>query len=252
MIGHGHLKQGSHVSREYENVLKDIQITQLRTGKLKTFEGTDILTGIFKEDKASAFLSELGLENDEQGDRRNHGGPEKALHHYAAENYAWLKANLPSPAADRCAPGAFGENLVSEGITERDICIGDIFQLGGAIIEVSQPRQPCWRLNQRFGISDMSYRLQNSLRTGWYYRVLQPGQINANDTLRLQERPSPDWTLHRVLELLYTDTLNQESLTNLSELAGTTPNLRKLAIKRLETGSVENWQGRLYGPALQA
>lgn len=232
-------------------MLEDIQITQLRTGKLKPFEDTDTLTGIFKEDRSSAFLSELGLENDEQGDTRNHGGPEKALHHYAADNYAWLKANLPSPASDRCLPGAFGENLVSKGITERDVCVGDIFQLGGAVIEVSQPRQPCWRLNQRFGISDMSHRLQNSLRTGWYYRVLQPGQISVNDVLHLQERPSPEWTLHRILELLYKDTLNQEALTVLSELTGPSPNLRNLAIKRLETGNVENWQGRLYGPALK-
>lgn len=233
-------------------MLQDIHITQLRTGKLKPFEGTDTLTGIFKEGRPTAFLSKLGLENDEQGDKRNHGGPEKALHHYAADNYAWLKANLPSPAADCCVPGAFGENLVSMGLTEHDVCVGDVFQLGGAVLEVSQPRQPCWRLNQRFGIPDMSHRLQNSLRTGWYYRVLQPGQISVNDRLCLQERPSPKWTLHRVLELLYKDTLNREDLTTLSNLAGPSPNLRSLAIKRLETGNVENWQGRLYGPALQA
>jgi MOSC domain-containing protein YiiM len=228
---------------------RDIPITQLRTGKLKAFAGTDTLTGIFKEDKACARLSEHGLEGDEHGDPRNHGGPEKALHHYAADHYAWLQANLPSPAAERCQPGAFGENLVSEGITERQVCIGDVYRLGDALIEVSQPRQPCWRLNQYFGIPDMSYRLQNSLRTGWYYRVLQPGDIQVNDTLRLQDRPLPDWTLHRVLELLYKDTMNRKDLLTLSNLAGPSPNLRNLAIKRLDTGRVENWQGRLFGPA---
>ncbi len=231
-------------------MLKDTQIAQLRTGRLRPFKGTDILTGIYKEDVPSAFLSATGLEGDEQGDRKNHGGPEKALHHYAADHYSWLRANLPSPASERCLPGAFGENLVSEGITERDICVGDIFQLGGAVIEVSQPRQPCWRLNQYFGISDMSQRLQNSLRTGWYYRVLQPGQITVNDKLHFQDRPLPEWTLHRILELLYKDTMNRQALTALSRLTGPSPNLHKLAINRLETGSVENWQGRLYGPAL--
>lgn len=232
-------------------MLKDTQITQLRTGRLRPFKGTDILTGIYKEDAPSAFLSANGLEGDEQGDRKNHGGPEKALHHYASDHYSWLRTNLPSPAAERCLPGAFGENLVSEGVTERDICVGDVFQLGGAVIEVSQPRQPCWRLNQYFGIPDMSHRLQSSLRTGWYYRVLQPGQITVNDILHLQDRPLPEWTLHRILELLYKDTMNRQALTVLSGLTGPSPNLRKLAINRLETGNVENWKGRLYGPAAQ-
>jgi MOSC domain-containing protein YiiM len=231
--------------------LKDIKITQLRTGRLRLFSGTDTLTGIYKEDTPSAFLSAVGLENDEQGDKKNHGGPEKALHHYAADHYTWLKANLPSPASEHCLPGAFGENLVSIGLTERDVCVGDVFQLGGAVIEVSQPRQPCWRLNQYFGIQDMSHIIQNSLRTGWYYRVLQPGQITVNDTLHLQNRPLPDWTLHRILELLYKDTMNRQALTALSNLTGPSPNLRNLAIKRLQTGNVENWQGRLYGPALR-
>jgi MOSC domain-containing protein YiiM len=230
-------------------MLKDIPITQLRTGGLRPFPGTDTQTGIFKEDKPSARLSEYGLEGDEHGDPRNHGGPEKALHHYAADHYPWLKGNLPSPASDRCQPGAFGENLVSEGITERDVCVGDVYQLGTALIEVSQPRQPCWRLNQYFGIPDMSYRLQNSLRTGWYYRVRQPGEIRVDDRLSLQHRPLPEWTLLRVLELLYRDTLNRRALLTLSELEGPSPNLRNLAIKRLETGCVENWQGRLFGPA---
>lgn len=227
----------------------DIPITQLRTSGLKPFTGTDILTGIFKEERPSARLSEYGLEGDEHGDPRNHGGPEKALHHYAADHYSWLKANLPSPASERCQPGAFGENLVSEGITEQGVCVGDVYRLGSALIEVSQPRQPCWRLNQRFGIPDMSYRLQNSLRTGWYYRVLQPGNIHLNDTLCLQDRPLPEWTLHRILELLYKDTMNRKDLLTLSKLAGPSPNLRNLATKRLDTGEVENWQGRLYGPA---
>lgn len=232
-------------------MLKNIQITQLRTGGLKLFKGTDTLTGIYKEDTPTAFLSTSGLKGDEQGDSNHHGGPEKALHHYAADHYSWLKANLPAPASERCSPGAFGENLVSEGITERDVCVGDIFKLGDSVIEVSQPRQPCWRLNQYFGIRDMSHRLQNSLRTGWYYRVLQSGQITVNDILCLKERPLPEWTLHRILDLLYKDTMNWQALTALSNLTGPSPNLRNLAINRLETGNVESWQGRLYGPALR-
>src|SRR5690606_10618537 len=90
-----------------------------------------------------------GLAGDEQGDRRHHGGPDKAIHAYAAINYASWAADLPEQA-ELFRPGGFGENLVVEGATEADICLGDRCRLGGALLEVSQGRQPCWKLNLRF------------------------------------------------------------------------------------------------------
>jgi MOSC domain-containing protein YiiM len=226
-----------------------IVIKQLRIGSLEKLAGTETLTGIHKRKIDSAYLSTDGLSDDQQGDKRHHGGPEKALHHFASDHYARLRRELPAPASEHCQPGAFGENLVTDGFTESDVCAGDIFALGEAIIQVSQPRQPCWRLNLRFGTPDMSRRLQNSLRTGWYYRVLQPGMVRKEDTLILKERPHEDWPLSRVLSVLYENTLDEHALTNMAELKELSPNLRQLAKLRLETQQVENWEGRLFGSA---
>lgn len=224
-------------------------IRQLRAGSLTKLAGTDTQTGIYKQETDTAYLSTDGLNNDQQGDTRHHGGTEKALHHFASDHYARLRKTLPGPAAEHCMPGAFGENLVTEGLTEADVCVGDTYELGDAVIQVSQPRQPCWRLNLRFGIPDMSQRLQKSLRTGWYYRVLQPGQISKDDSLVLKERPHENWPLSRVLSVLYENTMDEEALTSMAALNEISPNLRHLALQRLETKQVENWQGRLFGPA---
>ncbi|MFO7529486.1 MAG: MOSC domain-containing protein [Marinobacter sp.] len=224
------------------------RILQLRTGQLQDLADTGAATGIYKQNVKAAFLSETGLEQDEHGDTRRHGGPEKALHHFASDHYARLQKILPVPAADRSQPGGFGENLVTEGLTETDVCVGDIYNLGEAILQVSQPRQPCWRLNARFGISDMSRRLQNTLRTGWYYRVLQEGMVRQGDTLTLEQRPKPEWPLSQVLSLLYETPLEQDALAEMAELEQLSPNLRQLARKRLETGEVEDWEKRLFGP----
>jgi len=223
-------------------------IQQLRTGGLQPLDVAGTLTGIFKQEVETAFVAEAGLERDEHGDQRHHGGPEKALHLFAADHYARLRELLPAPARERCKPGAFGENLVTEGLTEADVFIGDTFRLGGAIVQVSQPRQPCWRLNARFGIPDMSRRFQNTLRTGWYYRVLKPGQIHRGDKLILEQRPHPDWPLSRVLSVLYETTLDQDALAGMAAVEALSPNLRQLASGRLETGQVEDWEKRLYGP----
>ncbi|WP_417538552.1 MOSC domain-containing protein [Marinobacter sp.] len=229
---------------------KSVVIRQLRIGSLKTLADTATLSGIYKQEVGSAYLNTNGLSDDHQGDKHHHGGPEKALHHFASEHYSRLRQALPAPASGHCQPGAFGENLVTEGFTETDVCAGDVFKLGEAIVQVSQPRQPCWRLNLRFGIPDMSQRLQSSLRTGWYYRVLQPGLIHRGDTLTLDQRPNPDWPLSRILSLLYDSTLERTALEEMAELEQLSPNLRGLAQKRLKTGEVEDWERRLFGPMI--
>ncbi|AFI82962.1 MOSC domain-containing protein [Methylophaga nitratireducenticrescens] len=224
-------------------------LLQLRIGQLQPLADTGVSTGIFKQETVSAFVNKHGLEQDEYGDTQHHGGPEKALHHFASDHYGRLKEQLPASAADRCLPGAFGENLVTEGLTEADVCVGDIYKLGEVIVQVSQPRQPCWRLNARFGLPDMSHRLQGTLRTGWYYRVLQTGMIHQGDTLVLIQRPNPEWPLSRMLSVLYLTTKDWPALSSMAELELLSPNLRRLARNRLETRQVEDWGKRLFGSA---
>jgi MOSC domain-containing protein YiiM len=188
-----------------------------------------------------------GLEGDEQGDRRVHGGPDKAIHHYPRDHYAtWREEVGAHPLLQ--TPGAFGENISTRGITEADLCLGDRLRLGTALVEVSQGRQPCWKLSDRFGVADMARRVQDSGRSGWYYRVLEPGTVQAGDTLALLARPHPQWPLPRLAELLYRRSLDLMELQAALALP-LVPSWRKLFERRLEQGQLESWESRLGGPA---
>ena len=143
-------------------------------------------------------LTAQGLEGDEQGDRSVHGGPDKAIHHYAWEHYATWQAELGDLPVLR-QPGAFGENFSTTGMTEASLCWGDRVRVGSCLLELAQTRQPCWKLNTRFGHAHMARQVQTTGRTGWYWRVLEGGQVQAGDALYLRERPHPDWPLTRVL-----------------------------------------------------
>lgn len=191
-------------------------------------------------------LGPEGLAADEQADRRVHGGPDKAIHHYPAEHYPLWQDDLgPLPLLDR--PGAFGENIAAAGFTERDVAVGDIFSLGTALLQVSQGRQPCWKLNHRFGLADMARRVQATGRTGWYYRVLRPGVVEPGDPLERIDRPAPEWTLHRLWTALYVERMNLDELRAIAELDFLAEGWRRHAARRVASGKVEDWSKRLEG-----
>ncbi len=191
-------------------------------------------------------LAQLGLAGDAQGDTKHHGGAEKALHHYPFDHYpTWTSEISHRDVLGRA--GGFGENLSTLGLTEDDVAVGDVFALGGAIIEVSQGRQPCWKLNERFVQPDMARRVQTSGRTGWYYRVLKPGEVAPDSRLELIDRAAPSWTIRRIWEVFYVDTLNRAELEKLAELPQLAEGWKRHARRRLETGSVEDWTSRLTG-----
>jgi MOSC domain-containing protein YiiM len=193
-------------------------------------------------------LSVSGLLGDEQGDHLHHGGPDKALHHYPGEHYAVWRHELPRVAADRFSTGGFGENLATVGLTEQNVCVGDIFRLGTALIQVSQARQPCWKLNIRFGVPDMAKRVQESARTGWYYRVLGSGEVLPGSGIRLIDRPHRDWPLARLLHYLYVDPLNTAALKDIAALSVLPPSWRRLAVQRLVSGLIEDGSRRMKTP----
>lgn len=224
------------------------RLVELRQGKLRPLGPKGVPSGIYKQPVAGPLEAlEDGLPEDEQGDRRHHGGPDKALHAYALSHYADWARDLPDQA-HLLQPGAFGENLVVEGITEADICLGDRWHLGSCLLEVSQGRQPCWRLNLRFGRADMARLVQETGRSGWYFRVIRPGILQAGDVARLEARPNPAWTIQRTAELLYHDRLNRAALNDFAALPGLPESWRRLAEKRLETGQTEDWSRRIDTP----
>ena len=223
-------------------------LLDVRAGRAEPFGPQGEPSAIRKRSLAGrAAVVRAGLVVDEQADRRHHGGPDKALHHYPGEHYAAWRVELPEQAA-LLETGSFGENLVTRGMCEQDVCVGDAFRVGSVTVQVSQGRQPCWKLNVRFGRPDMARRVQDSGRAGWYYRVIEEGVIATGDTFALLERPHPEWTLARVQRLLYRDCLDREALAALSEVGALAPDWRELLCRRLGSGEVEDWSRRLHTP----
>lgn len=229
-----------------DDVRIDVRIDEVRTGKAVDFTrpGTRSAIAKLRVDGALA-VGKLGLSGDEQGDLRVHGGPDKAIHHYPHDHYPAWQAELGEHPL-LLAGGAFGENLSSSGLTEADVCLGDRFRLGTAYVEVSQLRQPCWKLSDRFAVADMARRVQNSGRTGWYYRVLEPGHVAVGDRLVLRERPHPHWPLSRIAEVLYRRGAEPALLEEVLRLP-LVPSWRMLFERRLAQGQIENWDKRLQG-----
>lgn len=178
------------------------EILAVLLGQVRPFRGDDEPSAIDKRPVADRVAVEpLGLVGDEQADRTVHGGVDKAIHHYPADHYDWWRGQLGDHAL-LGAPGAFGENISTSGLDEQTVCLGDRFRLGTALVEVSQARQPCWKLDHRFGGKGVMAAVVKTRQTGWYYRVLEPGQVRAGDSLALVDRPYPDWPLASLFGLL--------------------------------------------------
>lgn len=224
-----------------------IPLRSLLTGQAKPYTRPGTFSAIAKQPSTRPLrIVQDGLEDDEHGDPRVHGGPDKAIHHYPFDHYAvWAQEIGPRDVLARA--GAFGENFSASGWTEADVCIGDVMTVGEAVLEISQGRQPCWKLNDRFGVPDMAMRVQASGRTGWYYRVLQPGQVSAGDELRVSVRPHPHWTLQRLMAVLHTRELDEAILGECLSLP-LTPSWRRLVEHRLQRRQSEDWASRLRGP----
>ncbi len=144
-------------------------------------------------------LTRLGFMGDEQADLENHGGEEKAVLFYAGRHYAHWRAELPGRAF---GPGGFGENLTVD-FTEEDIAVGDVLRVGSSLVEISQPRVPCWKQAWRWDVKDLAERMQETGRTGFYGRVLEPGDVRSGDAVTLQERRHPGMTVARFNQSRY-------------------------------------------------
>lgn len=197
-------------------------------------------------DESQTLLKD-GFVQDAQADLSVHGGADKAVHHYAADHYPDWIAEQQIPEGTR--PAAFGENLSTVGMTEHTLCIGDIFSLGTATVQISQGRQPCWKLNSHTGNDRMAFHFLQTLRTGWYYRVLDEGQVTVGDNISLVERLHPSWTVARVTHARLTKKVSAEDATQLAELPELANGWRE-AFHKMCTGNFnENTNLRLKGSA---
>ncbi|MCR9194526.1 MAG: MOSC domain-containing protein [Hyphomonas sp.] len=184
-----------------------------------------------------------GFVNDAQADLTVHGGLDKAIHHYPADHYSIWQAEGEIP--DGSMPAAFGENISASEFVETNICIGDVLRLGTALVQVSQGRQPCWKLNQHTNNPRMAFRFQQTGRTGWYYRVLERGHVQLGDEICLVDRIQEDWTVYRVTQARLTrkvDKTDVEQLSNMPELA---ENWREAFARMAKGNREENTEKRL-------
>ena len=186
-------------------------------------------SGIFKEAVHSAVTAHLeGLAGDGQADWKNHGGPDKAINAYPIEHYDHWTTSLKQAFA----AGAFGENFTTRGITEADISIGDIFRIGGILVQVSQPRQPCWKLARKWRIKDLAHQVQSTGRTGWYFRVLETGQVEAPAPMILKDRPYPEWTVQEANRIRYSKPNDPEEARRLSNCPALSASWQHLLAQR--------------------
>lgn len=212
-----------------------IRVTALSVGLPKPFNGAELSAIDKRPVEGAVMIRSFGLEGDMVADTKHHGGPDMAVHHYSHDHYAgwndWLGGH-----ALLSRPSAFGENINAGGLTETQVRIGDRFRLGGALLEVSQPRQPCWKIEHRFDRKGMVARIVKEHICGWYYRVLEEGEAEAGDTLERVEAGSPEWSVARVFAKLYDPAHkpNREELGAIAELDTLSAYLRERARQALD------------------
>ena len=164
-------------------------------------------------------IGALGLDGDEQADLRFHGGPDKAVYGYGAEAYEFWRTAQPQHAA-RLVAGGMGENLTIAGLDEASVNIGDRVRVGTALLQVTEPRQPCFKLALAFDDPKLPRAFTRSGRCGWYYRVLEPGRVAAGDACDCVDRPNADWPVSRMFEIVMARAIGRDTLVEMVAIEG--------------------------------
>lgn len=181
-----------------------------------TWKGKTVRTGIFKEPVNDwVMVRSLNLDGDGQADLTVHGGADKAVYVYPFEHYDYWRSKLPNT---ELTLGIFGENFTVTGFREEELNIGDRFRVGNVTLMVTQPRLPCYKLGIRFGRSDMVKRFLASRRTGFYFQVLQEGEVEAGDSLELVSQDANNITVANITQLYTREQDNPELLQRAAQL----------------------------------
>jgi MOSC domain-containing protein YiiM len=188
-------------------------------------------TGFFKKPvEGPVWLGRTQLDGDGQADLKHHGGPEKAVLAYAEGHYPTWRNELSFPDLPY---GAFGENFTVTGFTEESVCIGDTYTIGEVIVQISQPRVPCWKISRRWRIEGLEARVKQTGRTGWYLRVLKEGDVDANQNLILLDRPFPEWSIARTNDIIHRRDTDPDAIAQLASCELLASNWRENLASRL-------------------
>jgi len=189
-----------------------MRVVALNISQIITMQhnGKTIQTGIYKQPvETPGFVRFLGIEGDQQADLKHHGGRDKAVYGYPLEHYATWAEELNR---DDFAPGQFGENLSTEGLLEHEVCIGDRYTIGSVVLEVTQPRVPCAKLAMKMGLPKFPKTFLASGRSGFYFRVLEEGTLQAGDEVRLIEKGPGAISVFRANRLRHFETHEHDAI----------------------------------------
>lgn len=221
-----------------------MKVIGLHVGMPRPLGGGRWRSGILKSPVAgTVHLGKTNLEGDAQADLRHHGGPDKAVCVYPEEHYRFWRGELGRDFS----PADFGENFTTRGALEGDVFIGAIYRAGSATVQVTQPRQPCWKLAKRWDIKTLPLHVQETGRTGWYLRVLDEGEVHAGAELELLERVQEDWSVARANEIMHRDPTNWLAAEALARCPGLSASWRATLTRRAEKKLLEDTGKRLHG-----
>lgn len=213
-------------------------IISINIGKpaLMDYNGKEILSGINKKQvDGPIFLDKLNFAGDGQADLIHHGGADKAVCVYSFEHYSYWEQRLNR----KLDVAAFGENLTIKGMLESDVAIGDIFQIGEAVVQVSQPRQPCYKLAARYGVADLPVQVERTGYTGYYFRVLKAGWITSSAAIVLKERHPKQLTVEYANEIMHHDKNNIKAIKEILSVNELSKSWQNTFTKRLNGEEID-------------
>jgi MOSC domain-containing protein YiiM len=194
------------------------KVLSVNVGTPRQFEynGRPAKSAIWKSPVAGRVAARgVNLAGDDQADRRAHGGPDKAIYAYAVEDARWWEHQIGRPLAY----GEFGQNLTAEGIEVNEALVGERWQVGTLLLEVSEPRIPCWRLGVRMNEKMFPRRFTEAMRPGTYLRIVTEGDVGAGDDIRVVEKPNHDLTIRDVFRIYSRDRHEIERLLAVPQMS---------------------------------
>jgi MOSC domain-containing protein YiiM len=217
-------------------------IVSVQVGQVAPLGADAVASGFVKSPVTGPVaVGRLGVAGDAQADLRFHGGLDMAVYLYPSKHYASWRRELPEHAA-LLVPGGFGENLTTLGLDEDAICLGDVLRTGSALLQVTQPRQPCFKLALRFADPRLPQMMQQTGRTGWYARVLEGGVVESLSPIIVTERLNPAWPVSRLVRLIAQHSAALEDMVELSDLPGLATRWRRSATTAVEQAALRHLQ----------
>ncbi len=211
------------------------ELISIQVGKPKEVTGADgkkFISGVFKKKVIGmVFADKINLQGDGQADLKNHGGYDKAVNVYPFSHFQYFNDTFSLKMTN----GAFGENFTTRGLTEETVFIGDVFKIGDALFEVSQPRQPCWKISAKW-MKGLHREFIKSGFTGWYFRVIRAGYVRSGNIIELIERKS-SWSIKKANDVFYTAS-NRKELLSLADCRSLSGSWKTNLIKKAESFGV--------------